>query len=289
MFSHLESQPVPISRRNWKFGRGEEARHWWHGDDAGRTAFFNALSSTFPVGEKFFMTSVRRYRDDAPPRLQEEIDDFIFQESMHTREHVFFNKQANEGGYDISSSEARAARTIAWAKKRDPILQLAATCALEHFTATLAHSVLSDPAHLEGAGEEAQKMWRWHAIEEIEHKAVAFDTWLCATRKMPRWRRWLQRSMVMAATTWRFHYVIFANTRDLLAQDGKNDFKTWKSLLYYLYMRPGAMRDLLFSAIGYMKPGFHPWQHDDRELVAEALETLAPTQPEPIGQERSAA
>ncbi len=280
MLSTSESQRLPIGRRNWKFGRGTEGHRWWHGGDAGRTAFFNALSSTFPVGEKFFMASVRRYRDLAPDRLQQEIDDFIFQESMHTREHVFFNKQAREAGYDITPAEDRAARTIAWAKKRESTLQLAATCALEHFTATLAHSLLADPAHLAGADEEAQKMWRWHAIEEIEHKAVAFDTWLCATRKLPAWRRWLRRSLVMAATTWRFHYVIFANTRDLLAQDGKNDFATWMRLLHFLYVRPGAMRDLLVSAIGYMKPGFHPWQHDDSNLVQQTLATLSPTQAE---------
>src|SRR3546814_4024214 len=67
-------------------------------------------------------------------------------------------------------------------------MQLAATCALEHFTAILANAVLSDPAHLVGADTEAQRMWRWHAVEEIEHKAVAYDTWLYATRAMPRWR-----------------------------------------------------------------------------------------------------
>src|SRR3546814_238 len=64
-----------IEKRNWKFGRGTTARRWWHGGDAGRTAFYNALSSTFPVGEKFFMSAVRHYRDEAPETLREQIDD----------------------------------------------------------------------------------------------------------------------------------------------------------------------------------------------------------------------
>lgn len=273
---------IAIHKRNWKFGRDEPTRRWWHGGDAGRTAFFNALSSTFPVGEKFFMTSVRHYREDAPDTLREQIDDFIFQESMHTREHVFFNRQAREAGFDIGPAEDRAARTIAWAKRRKPSMQLAATCALEHFTASLANAVLADPAHLAGADPEAQRMWRWHAIEEIEHKAVAYDTWLHATRNLPRWRRWLMRSFAMGAATVRFHYVVFANTAGLLAQDGKNDFATWRKLLGYLYGKPGAMRLLIGSAIGYMRPGFHPWQHDDRNLVARALETLAPPQEEKV-------
>src|SRR3546814_1673082 len=73
-------------------------------------------------------------------------------------------------------------------------MQLAGTCALEHFTATLAHAILSDPAHLAGAETEAQRMWRWHAIEEIEHKAVAYDTLLLAMRDRTHFRRWTLRS-----------------------------------------------------------------------------------------------
>src|SRR3546814_11224221 len=138
----IEKPPTPIGyaieRRNWKFGRGKAAQRWWHGGDPGRTAFFNALSSTFPVGEKFFMSAVRYYRNDAPETLREEIDAFIFQESTHSREHVFFNQQARDAGYDLTSSEERAGRTIARAKRRPPLIPLAGHCAPETFRATLA-------------------------------------------------------------------------------------------------------------------------------------------------------
>ncbi|PZT91718.1 MAG: hypothetical protein DI637_01615 [Citromicrobium sp.] len=265
---------LPIEKRDLKFGREVPLDRWWHGGDAGRTAFFNALSSTFPVGEKFFMTAVRHYKDDAPAQLREQIADFIYQESMHTREHVVFNRQAKDAGFDIAPLEERASRTINWAKRRSPIKQLAATCALEHFTATLAHDLLANPVHLEGAAREPARLWKWHAIEEIEHKAVAFDTYLVATKKMTRFRRWLKRSIVMAVTSMRFHYVIYRNTADLLAQDGKNDLRTWLKLLSYLYGWPGPMRSLLMEVFIYMKPGFHPWQVDDRDLIQTALEEL---------------
>lgn len=264
-----------IEKRDVRFGRNRRLERWWHGGDAGRTAFFNALSSTFPVGEKFFMTAVRHYRDEAPEELREQIQDFIYQESMHTREHVVFNRQASDAGFDIAPLEERAARTINWAKRRSPLQQLAATCALEHFTATLAHDLLSDPAHLKGASEEPARLWKWHAIEEVEHKAVAFDTYLVATRKMSRFRRWLKRSTVMAVTSMRFHYVIYRNTADLLRQDGKNDLRTWLKLLSYLYGSPGPMRKLLGEVFAYMRPGFHPWQVDDRHLLKAALKDLA--------------
>lgn len=273
--SRRPASPV-IERRNWKFGRGMATRRWWHSGDTGRTAFYNALSSTFPVGEKFFMTAVRHYRDGAPEQLRDQIDDFIFQESTHSREHVFFNNQARNAGFYILPAEERAARTIAWARRRSPVMQLAATCALEHFTAILANAVLADPGHLAGADAEAQRIWRWHAIEEIEHKAVAYDTWLHATRTMPGWKRWTLRSLAMVGAAVRFHYVIFRNTAGLLAQDGRNTPRTWVKLLHYLYGDPGMMRRLAFGMFGYFKPGFHPWQHDDRALAGKALATLTP-------------
>src|SRR3546814_16997070 len=130
------------------------------------------------------MSAVRHYRDDAPEPLREQIDDFIFQESTHSREHIFFNRQARDAGYDMVSSENRAARTIAWAKRRPPIMQLAAACALEHFTAILANAVLYDPSHLAGADTEAHRMWRWPSIEETEPKGAAYDT-----RRHPRSER----------------------------------------------------------------------------------------------------
>lgn len=274
----MATSPTPpdlrIEKRDLRFGRAAPPPRWWHGGDAGRTAFFNALSSTFPVGEKFFMTSVRHYRDGAPPALRRQIDDFIYQEAMHTREHVVFNRQAQDAGYDIAPLEDRARRTIAWAKRRSPLQQLAATCALEHFTATLAHDLLADRRHLDGATAETAGLWQWHAVEEIEHKAVAFDTYLHAARDMTRFRRWLKRSMVMCVSTMRFHYVIYRNVADLLRQDGRNDWRTWRPLLGYLYSRGGPMRMLLKEAVLYMRPGFHPWQQDDRPLLAGALAAL---------------
>jgi predicted metal-dependent hydrolase len=267
-------QDLRIEKRDLKFGREAPPPRWWHGGDPGRTAFFNALSSTFPVGEKFFMTSVRHYKEGAPEPLYSQIDDFLYQEAMHSREHVVFNRQAEDAGYDIAPLEDRARRTIAWIRKRPPLQQLAATCALEHFTATLAHDVLVDPVHLDGATEEAKRLWQWHAIEEIEHKAVAFDTYLHAARQISPFRRWLKRSAVMCVTTMRFHYVIFRNTADLLRQDGRNDFATWRRLLSYLYGRPGPLRLLLKGVFVYMRPGFHPWEIDDRRLLAGALAVL---------------
>lgn len=99
-----------------------------------------------------------------------------------------------------------------------------------------------------------------------------------ATRHMTPFRRWLKRSVVMCVTTLRFHYVIFRNTADLLRQDGLNDWATWRSLLSYLYRRPGTMRLLLSGVFTYIRRGFHPWNIDNRHLLEKAIAILDQTE-----------
>jgi len=160
---------LTITPRDRRFGRGQSTGRWWNGADPVATAFYNALSATFPKGEAFFVESVRRFRDGAPPKLAAEIKAFTTQEVMHSREHVAFNKRAHEAGYDLSALEARVDRRLDMVRERAPIASLAATMALEHFTAILAHELLRDSRHLGGADAETAALWRWHSIEEIEH------------------------------------------------------------------------------------------------------------------------
>src|SRR3546814_7672489 len=86
-------------------------------------------------------------------------------------------------------------------RQRPPIINLMATIALEHYTAMLAAIMLKDPAMYAGAEPEWGALWKWHAIEEIEHKGVAYDTWLHATKDWSRWRRWKAKSLMMLAIT----------------------------------------------------------------------------------------
>lgn len=264
-------EDLTIQMRDYRFGR-EGAGHprWWLNGDPVATAFYNALSATFPQGERFFMEAVKAFRDEASGPLGEQISAFLFQESMHSREHVVFNEIATRAGYDMKPLEARTGRRLAWGRKREPIEQLAGTCALEHFTAILAQALLKDRIHLEGAPADAEALWRWHAMEEIEHKAVAYDTFLAATRDWSPLRRWLLRSRAMIYATVLFYISIGANLRDLFRQDGIDRPGTWMKLLGYLAFKPGIGRRVMGIYFSYYRPGFHPWEHDDRALLAGA-------------------
>ena len=271
-FDYPASSATPgdldIVVRDRRFLRGADPKRWWLGGDPVATAWFNALSATFPRGEAFFIESVKAFRDGASPRLTAEIRAFVKQEINHTREHIVLNKLAEASGYDIDFIDRRVGEMLALTKGRPEILNLAATMALEHFTAMLGHQLLANPQHLAGAEGDLGEIWRWHSIEEIEHKGVAYDTWLHATRDWTRWKRWKVKSLMMLVVTRRFISNRVHDAADLLAQDGLSGWK-WKARIWsYLLVRPGLLRLIAGQWLAFFMPGFHPWNHDDRVLIA---------------------
>jgi len=278
------SLPTPsdlrITPRDRRFGRDAPTPRLWHGRRVEATAIYNALSATFPVGEAYFVESVRKFRDGAPANLAEEIKSFTTQEVVHSREHDAFNQRAAAAGYDLSQLEAQAEARLALTRSRPPIASLAATMALEHFTAILAHQLLADPRHLAGADQETADLWRWHACEEIEHKGVAYDTWLHATRDWTRWKRWKVKAKLMLIVTRNFLIDRTQGALELMRQDGVTGLRAWTMLLAYLWIRPGMFRKIAGAWMRYFLPGFHPWNEDDRHLLA-AYDASAAQAPQP--------
>jgi predicted metal-dependent hydrolase len=270
MASARTPHDLTITPRDRRFGRGMKQDRWWMGGDPVATAFYNALSATFPKGEAYFVESVRAFREGTPPKLAEEIKGFVTQEVMHSREHVQFNKRALEAGYDLTKLEERVEWRLSVSRARPPVVNLAATMCLEHFTAILAHQLLKNPRHLAKADSESAALWRWHAIEEIEHKAVAYDTWLHATRAWPRAKRWKVKAKVMLFVTRNFVVDRTFGTLELLRQDGITGPRAWARMFWFAWVRPGMMRKILGAWAALFMPGFHPWNQDDRALIAKA-------------------
>lgn len=257
-----------IKVRDLRFARGQGTPRWWMGNDPFATAVFNSLSLSFPRGEAYFVESVRRYREMAPPQLAGQIADFVAQEVNHSREHLAFNRSVAEAGYDVAALDAAVERILIQARERPPIVSLAVTMALEHFTAMFAHLLLADEAILARADRPQADLWRWHAIEEIEHKAVAFDTWRVATAGWSRWRRWKVKALLMLLTTRNFLRLRYQGAIALLAQDDITGWRAHGGVLRYAFGRPGMVRRVVPHWIAYFLPGFHPWNRDDRHLVA---------------------
>ncbi len=127
----------PVRRMDFSFS--ETPKYWFY-DDPFMSHFMNNLSSLCPYGEKFFVDSVRAVRDQvSEPQLKKDISAFIGQEAMHSKEHAAYNDYANEHGIDLELLELRIKVPLEWVSRFSTKKQrLAATCALKHFTATMA-------------------------------------------------------------------------------------------------------------------------------------------------------
>ena len=260
---------LTITVRDERFGRDQKPGRWWLNNDPVATAWHNALSATFPRGEAFFIEAVKAHREGAGPKLEAEIRAFIRQEINHTREHIAFNRAAVDAGYDLDAIDQRVAANLELTKDRPAILNLAVTMALEHYTAMMAQEFLANPQHFAGAEPETAAMWRWHAVEEIEHKGVAYDTWLHATKDWTRYRRWKVKSLMMLIVTTNFIRNRWQDTIELLKQDGLTGWKVKAKLAWYLVGTPGVLRRIFPAWLSYFMPGFHPWNHDDRALISK--------------------
>jgi len=237
--------------------------------DSVARAWFIALSCSFPRGEAMFIEGVKQNREGAPPALAAQIRDFIRQEVNHSREHLAFNRRAEAAGYDLVQIDADVARTVGETLAQKPVVILCVTVALEHFTAIFAKEFLTRPEAYVNGVIGGPELWLWHSVEEIEHKGVAFDTWLHATRNWSRWKRWRVRALVMLGVTMRFLHHRSRDARKIQAQDGVTGWRAVAAQWHYLFVRPGILRRIFPAWLDYFRPGFHPWDHDDRALLAQ--------------------
>ncbi len=260
-----------MRRVDFAFDPRTVPRDWYRGD-AHLTTFWNALSLLFPEGERFFVESVRRFRD----RIEDEeqraaIDAFIGQEAMHGRAHRAFNDMVRERDLAVSAeAEAKLRRLLGFARRTlTPKGQLAITCALEHFTAILAEQLLEDEGH-RGAGDPSvQPLWIWHALEESEHKAVAYDVYEAVGGTYPR-----RIALMLVATAFFFVETAIVHTRFLRAGGELWNVRGWLRAMSYFWLRPGLFRKLIPAYLDYFRPGFHPGDRDTTSLLATWRERL---------------
>jgi len=260
----------PVRRMNFDFN---DVPEYWMNGSAGLTHFMTALSALFPAGEKFFIDSVRAVRyhpsikDDK--ELQKEISAFIGQEAMHTQEHVNFNASAQKFGHDVEALEKFTDTAIqtaiqAFVKIVKPfgltkeMVDLTATTALEHFTATIASQLLVNKHIQELMTDETMStMWYWHAIEENEHKAVAFDVYEGVFGKGVKAYALRTSSLVFAMTL--IFLIQSSFVLRLLKQDKKLNLNELSVIYKYAYSpSKGIITGMAKEMLAYFKPGFHP-------------------------------
>jgi uncharacterized protein len=230
------------------------------------------LSAVFPDGEDFFVRSVRHYRDQiTDAELRRQVTGFIGQEAMHGREHRVLNDRLSELGYPTKRVE-RMTRRLLETRERllPPASNLAATAALEHFTATLAELLLtSDDTRALFGHDEVRNLFLWHALEESEHKAVAFDVYRAIGGT--------ERMRVVTMKLLRVTFVVGMTVQIALSLAG--DRATYRRgnlrrSLRRLRRSPLLGRQLWQQLKDYDRRGFHPDDRDTSTLVADWRERL---------------
>ena len=238
----------------------------WFDGHPFKTAWFNAMSITFPLGEKFFIDSVRKFSDQIEdPKLIDEIRGFCGQEGFHRREHERYNQALCDlRGYDLTYLTERLRKNIELGNKyMSPLEQLAATAAFEHITAIMAESALAaDNPMVEGVDSAMRELWDWHAAEEMEHKAIAFDVYRAVggSEKM--------RKQAMRRATFFLLMDVMVGLVHMLRRDGKLwNLRVWRQGWAFLFFDGGILRRIWPAYREYFKDGFHPWQRDTRPLL----------------------
>ncbi len=249
---------------------------YWFGGNPWKTHFGTALMLVFPSGERFVVQGVQRYRKAVTdPKLAAEVDRFCAQEGFHSREHGKLNRHLFGGDFEglarferLQSQGLRLLGRILPAR-----FQLALSASIEHLTSSFGHQALNQLPELEAMHPVARELLVWHAIEEMEHKSVAFDVHRAmggsqATRIAGLV---LVVPMVLVVT-----YAIFLY---LLAADGRLlDARMWKEELVDAQLANlrrvlageravGLLTALPRDVAAFLRPSFHPWDIDDRALL----------------------
>jgi hypothetical protein len=238
----------------------------WLDNHPFKTAWFNSMSITFPLGEKYFIDSVRYFSDRIEdPKLQQEIKGFCGQEGFHRREHILYNNTlCSLRGYDLDYLEGRLENNIALSKAHYPPIQhLAFTAALEHITAIMAESALADNDPMMNQADPSIKaLWNWHAAEEMEHKAVAFDVYRAVggTEKM-------RKKALRQATLFLVSDIIIGMIHMLRKDKKMWSIRLWMDGWKFLFFKGGILRRIWPAYKAYLIDDFHPWQRDTEKLL----------------------
>lgn len=251
--------PIKV-RKDLDFGIGDDAiaRYWLDGDPF-KSRMFDAVQASFPDGERYFISAVRAFRDRIEdPALRAAVRDFMQQEGQHGRVHSDYNERLRRQGVRIDAFTHYTRKiTESRLEKLSPEYNVAMTAAFEHFTAMMAELFFADKAVLAGADERVRAMFAWHTIEEMEHRAVAFDV-----MQQVAGVGYGLRSLTMLHASSVFLLYVFVGTWSMLGMDGysrRARVRLYARHLGYLFApRRGVIARLLPMLARYLRPGFHP-------------------------------
>ena len=272
----VQYHATPIVRSNLDFKLTDVPRYWFAGDPF-LTRMFDALSLTFPDGERYFIQSVRLFRDQIQdPDLKQRVADFIRQEAQHGIAHDKMNQVMKDQGMPVDQFIQRLNKVFKFELKyRSPQYNIAMTAAVEHLTALMAETFYGEKETLQDAHPYVRALFAWHAIEEMEHRDVAFDVMQQVGNVHE-----VTRKMALVLTTGLMFGFTLYRANVMLKCDGFNRTQRLKMNvrgLQWLFGKQGKLRKMQSQYRDWFKPDFHPSQHPIIAQYDVWLDTLAQT------------
>ena len=267
----------PVVRKNLNFKLSEVPRFWFGGDPF-RTRMFDALSLTFPDGERYFIECVRLFKDQiTDPDLQQRVADFIRQEAQHGIAHDKMNQVMREQGMPVDQFISVMKKMFKFElSKRSPQYNIAMTAAAEHLTALMAETFYSQKETLQDAHPYVRALLAWHAIEEMEHRDVAFDV-MKQVGNVPE----STRKFALAFTTVLMLNFTIYRANIMLKHDGFSRLErlkmTAKGLPWFIGKK-GMLTAMKDQYLDWFKADFHPSQHPVIAQYQTWVDTLEATQ-----------
>jgi predicted metal-dependent hydrolase len=267
---------VTPRRPDFEFdGLEHETPRAWHPAGIGATAFLEALSALAPVVEAFFVDDARRLLPRIPEEAQRvELEAFVRQEATHASMHAAFNRLLIRWGVPIDLAADSVLRWLAVVDWTSSDLRNAVAMAGEHFLGEIGNVILSRPELLDGVDPHIARLFRWHAYEEVEHKAVLFDAFHAArghglhAYAVRITGLWIALGLLALALP-SISYRILASAR------AAQDLDAWRGLIRFVFGPGGMLRGRWRAVAAYHRWDFHPWRYlDNRRLLSKLRDTI---------------
>jgi len=268
----MDNTTRTIRARHIRFNISKNHRRYWFNDDPVKTLHANTLTASIPYGEHFFVACVLPHIKSIKDKtFRKNAIHFAKQEMNHSKEHYRLFLKTVKPFYpklkvkeNLYQKVFQVVALLCGAK-----IRLAMVAAMEHFTAVTGELYIREPELLAGIDERIYLLWQWHFIEEVEHKAVAFDILKSVTNNyfIRATGFFLAASFLMVGFTSAYWHMAI---HDKLYKK----FSFYKDSFTFFWGKKGLIRRLAWPYLRYLLPSFHPNQTSNPEFTQVLIQNL---------------
>lgn len=254
---------IPVRKMGFDFSN--VPKYYMNGNIE-KSHLFNALNLLFPEGERFFMRAVRDGLNQIDnPDLKQQARGFFGQETQHAIEHEKFFEILEQQGYQFRPQLTKVIGFIQKMRDLLPLsMRLSITAGAEHLTAVLGATALND-VEIDNAHPAMRDLIQWHAIEEVEHKSIAYDVY------QENGGGYLTRMMGYVGVMIFIQISTSYLSKVFYLQDGYSKAEAKKMFKQSQKAMKKQHKNLAKDLRAYFKKDFHPNDIDESHLVTKAM------------------